>query len=174
MSRLKVFYYKLKRKKEFDFSNVFCLMNLTYFIQDSGSEIARWHHLVPTKMWRQVVQAWKRNIWCGFVYNRQSQRKYFQSHGEYEWGHNSAFEFSMAQEFFQSTKKLEQKVSWKNASMSYINAINPRGSVKISKIHKMAMEKTKLEILQHLGFLPKIDEVSKNLIGAKLYLSMLM
>ena len=44
--------------------------------------------------------------------------------------------------------------------MSYINAINPRGSVKISKIHKMAMEKTKLEILQHLGFLPKIDEVS--------------
>ena len=27
----------------------------------------------------------------------------------------------------------------------------------------MAMEKTKLEILQHLGFLPKIDEVSKNL-----------
>ena len=51
-------------------------------------------------------------------------------------------------------------MSWKNASLSYINAINPRGSVKISKIHKMAMEKTKLEILQHLGFLPKIDEVS--------------
>ena len=38
-------YYKLKRKKEFDFSNVFCLMNLTYFIQDSGSEFARWRHL---------------------------------------------------------------------------------------------------------------------------------
>ena len=53
-------------------------------------------------------------------------------------------------------------MSWKNASLSYINAINPRGSVKISKIHKMAMEKTKLEILQHLGFLPKIDEVSQN------------
>ena len=45
MSRLKVLYYKLKRKKEFDFSNVFCLMNLTYFIQDSGSEFARWRHL---------------------------------------------------------------------------------------------------------------------------------
>ena len=44
MSRLKVLYYKLKRKKEFDFSNVFCLMNLTYFIQDSGSKLARWRH----------------------------------------------------------------------------------------------------------------------------------
>ena len=71
----------------------------------------------------------------------------------------------MAQELFQIPKNLSKSYfAIKNiTSLSYINAINPRGSVKISKIHKMAMEKTKLEILQHLGFLPKIDEVSTNL-----------